>query len=297
MLHLKREQKKLLLLMPAFLIFILFYFYPLGKLLMDSFFSFHASDLTRDSFVGLENYKTVLSSAQFYHAVWNTIRYILCTISVEFFLGFLMALILNRGFKGSGLIRTLFLVPLMLAPIVSGLIWKFMLSSQFGIFNQILYKIGLISSPEQILWLSDKRYAFFACCFAHIWLVTPFFIITLLAGLKGIDQALYEAATIDGANRIKSFFAITIPELKPVISVSLLLKILDAARSFDAIWVLTEGGPASATETLSIYLYKMDMRFHKIGDASAMAFVFILILLGIALCFTKQLMPDNEERG
>ena len=183
----------------------------------------------------------------------------------------------------------------MLAPIVSGLVWKFMLSSQFGIFNQILCDLGLIATTEQILWLSDGRYAFIACCLAHIWLVTPFFIITLLAGLKGIDQSLYEAATIDGASRGQSFRFITIPELKPVISVALLLKILDAARSFDAIWVLTEGGPASATETLSIYLYKTHMRFHKIGDASAMAFVFIVILLGIAFCFTKQLMSDDRE--
>ena len=295
MFRLRKEQKKMLLILPAFIIFLLFYFYPLGKLLVDSFYSFDISSLTREHFVGLGNYTKVLSSGKFYSAVWNTIRYILCTISVEFVLGFFVALVLNRGFKGSGIIRTLFLVPLMLAPIVSGLIWKFMLSSQFGIFNQILCDLGLIVSPEQILWLSDGRFAFIACCFAHIWLVTPFFIITLLAGLKGIDQSLYEAATIDGASRSQSFRYITIPELKPVISVALLLKILDAARSFDAIWVLTEGGPASATETLSIYLYKTHMRFHKIGDASAMAFLFIIILLGIAFCFTKQLMPDDQH--
>ena len=285
----------MMMILPAFVIFIILYCYPLGKLFADSLYSFDVSSLTRDHFVGLGNYSKVLTSGKFYSAVWNTIKYILCTISVEFILGFLVALILNRGFRGSGLIRTLFLVPLMLAPIVSGLVWKFMLSSQFGIFNQILCDLGLIATTEQILWLSDGRYAFIACCLAHIWLVTPFFIITLLAGLKGIDQSLYEAATIDGASRGQSFRFITIPELKPVISVALLLKILDAARSFDAIWVLTEGGPASATETLSIYLYKTHMRFHKIGDASAMAFVFIVILLGIAFCFTKQLMSDDRE--
>ena len=295
MFRLKREQKKLALLVPAFLIFVIFYFYPMGTLLADSFFQFDPSTLSREAFVGLENYRKMLMSEPFYHAVWNTVRYILCTISIEFFLGFALALILNSGFKGSNLIRTLYLIPLMLAPIVSGLIWKFMLSSQFGIFNQILYKIGLISSPEQILWLSDERYAFWACCLAHIWLVTPFFIITLLAGLKGIDQTLYEAATIDGANRRQSFFAVTLPGLKPVVTVALLLKILDAARSFDSIWVLTEGGPASATETMSVYLYKTHMRFHKIGDASAMAFMFIIILLGIAFCFTRQLFPDSRK--
>lgn len=297
MLHFGREQKKILLILPAFLVFVIFYFYPLGKLLVDSFYSFNPEDLSRVGFAGLENYKKVLASDKFYHAVWNTVKYILCTISVEFFLGFMVALILNRGFRGSGLIRTLFLVPLMLAPIVSGLIWKFMLSSQFGIFNYILFRTGLIKSPDQILWLSDERFAFWACCFAHIWLVTPFFIITLLAGLKGIDPSFYEAATIDGANRSQSFFAITIPALRPVITVALLLKILDAARSFDAIWVLTEGGPASATETLSIFLYKTHMRFHKIGDASAMAFLFIVILLGIAFCFTRQLMPDDGRES
>ncbi len=292
--HFKRERKKAQLMLPALLMFAVFYVYPLGKLLADSFYSFNIFDLTRENFAGLENYRKVLSDSSFYKAAWNTIRYILCTISVEFIIGFFVALTLNRGFCGSGIIRTLFLVPLMLAPIVSGLIWKFMLSSQFGIFNHILYKLGAISSPEQILWLSDEKFAFYACCLSHIWLVTPFFIITLLAGLKGIDQTLYEAARIDGAGSRQSFFAITIPELKPVITVALLLKILDAARSFDAIWVLTEGGPASATETLSVYLYKTHMRFHKTGDASAMAVLFIVILLGIAACFTRQLMPDEE---
>lgn len=279
-------------LIPAAVLYLLFYIYPIGKLFFDSLCEYNKMRTVR-TFVGLENYIKVFKDPVFYESAWITLRYIFFCVLFEFILGFAIALSLNKKFIGNKLARSLFMTPLMLAPVVSGLTWKFMFSSQFGIFNQLLYKAGLISSPEAVLWLSDKTLAFVACCIAHIWVSTPFFIITILAGLKGIPQELYEAAEIDGANKIQNLFHITIPSLRPLLITVILLKAIDAARGFDIIWVLAQGGPGTATQTLSIYLYKNMVQYNKIGYSSAMSIVFMAMIMLVACIFLKYLKPQG----
>ncbi len=285
-----------LFLIPAAVLYLLFYIYPIGKLFADSFCEYNKMRTVR-TFVGLENYIQVLKDTVFYESSWITLRYIFFCVFFEFVLGFAIALSLNKGFFGNKLARSLFMTPLMLAPVVSGLTWKFMFSSQFGIFNQLLYKAGLISSPEAVLWLSDKTLAFVACCVAHVWVSTPFFIITILAGLKGIPQELYEAAEIDGANKIQNLFYITIPSLRPLLITVILLKAIDAARGFDIIWVLSQGGPGTATQTLSIYLYKNTVQYNKIGYSSAMSIIFMAMIMVTACIFLKYLKPQGGGKG
>lgn len=279
-------------LLPAAVLYLLFYIYPIGKLFADSLCSYNKMRTVR-TFVGLKNYMNVFTDAAFYESSWITLRYIFFCVLFEFILGFAIALSLNKGFLGDKLAKSLFMTPLMLAPVVSGLTWKFMFSSQFGIFNQLLYKAGLISSPEAVLWLSNKTLAFVACCIAHIWVSTPFFIITILAGLKGVSKELYEAADIDGANKVQSLFYITIPSLKPLLATIILLKAIDAARGFDIIWVLAQGGPGTATQTLSIYLYKNMVQYNKVGYSSAMAIVFMAMIMVAARIFLKYLKPQG----
>lgn len=281
-----------LFLLPAAVLYLLFYIYPIGKLFMDSMYSYNKMRTVK-SFIGLDNYVRVFADKAFHESSWITLRYIFFCVLVEFVLGFAIALSLNKGFLGDKLARSLFMTPLMLAPVVSGLTWKFMFSSQFGIFNQLLYKAGLISSPEAVLWLSNKTLAFIACCIAHIWVSTPFFIITILAGLKGISKELYEAADIDGANKVQGLFYITIPSLKPLLATIILLKAIDAARGFDIIWVLAQGGPGTATQTLSIYLYKNMVTYNKAGYSSAMAIVFMAMIMIVACIFLKYLKPQG----
>ncbi|GAA3314413.1 hypothetical protein GCM10020331_006860 [Ectobacillus funiculus] len=165
---------------------------------------------------------------------------------------------LSNGFKGSQIIRTLLLSPLMLAPLVSGLIWKFMLNDQFGIINWGLYKLGILSDPHQILWLSDSKFSLLSTIIADVWLTTPFMmLIFFLAGIQGIPKSLYESAQIDGANKWQTFRYIIIPSLVPVATVALVIRIIDAARTFDIVWVLTQGGPGFfSSEVLSTYMYK-----------------------------------------
>jgi multiple sugar transport system permease protein len=270
---------------------ILFFVYPMFLLARDSLFD----SKTGTEFVGGENYIRALTSDRFYKSLYNTVVFVLGAVSVELVLGLILALLLSTGFRGSHAARTMFLSPLMIAPLVGGLIWKFMLNDQFGILNSILFKIGLIDSPQSILWLSDERYALLSCMMADIWLTTPFMMLVLLAGIQGISESLYEAAHIDGASKIQRFWHITLPCLRPVIVVALLIRMIDAARSFDIIWVLTQGGPNFASSLLSTMIYNAMARFNQVGYASAMAILFMIVLMTICGFFMMRLWNPNKK--
>lgn len=290
-----RVRSLLLFMLPALLFYLMFYIYPISKLFSDSLFQFDKLRINKE-FVGISNYIDVFSDPVFYESTGVTIRYTIFSVLFSFLIGFLIALSLQRGFRGDRLIRSLFLTPLMLAPVVSGLVWRFMLSSQFGILNQLLYRIGIIPSPEALLWLSDKTNAFVACVIANVWASLPFFIITLIAGLKGVPRDMLEAAEIDGAGVFSRFLWVTLPYMKNVIITIVLLKTIDSIRGFGNIWVLTEGGPGSSTQTLSIYLYKNMVRFNKVGYASAMAVVFMILIMIFAAVFMRYLMEKKEGK-
>ena len=281
----------LLFFSPAAGFMILFFVYPMFLLVRDSLFD----SKTGTEFVGADNYVNALTSERFYKSLYNTVIFVVGAVSIELIIGLILALLLSTGFKGSNFARTLFLSPLMIAPLVAGLIWKFMLNDQFGILNSFLFKLGLIDSPQSILWLSDERYALLSCMIADIWLTTPFMMLVLLAGIQGISGSLYEAANIDGASRMQRFWYITLPSLKPVIVVAVLIRMIDAARSFDIIWVLTQGGPNFASSLLSTMIYNTMARYNQAGYASALSILFIIILISICGIFMLRLWNPNKK--
>lgn len=283
--------------LPAGIFMLVFTLYPIILLIRDSFYKIDLINPALREFVGLANYIDSLTSPRFLKALWNTVVYIGAAVGIEFIVGLILALLLSNGFKGSQLIRTLLLTPLMLAPLVSGLIWKFMLNDQFGIINWGLHKIGILSDPHQILWLSDSRFALFSTIIADIWLTTPFIMLVLLAGIKGIPVSLYESAEIDGANKWHKFRYITLPSLVPVATVALLIRIIDAARTFDIVWVLTQGGPGFSSEVLSTYMYKSLTRYGQVGQSSAMAVIFMIILLVLSSFFITKIWSPRKRRA
>ncbi|MBO1513501.1 carbohydrate ABC transporter permease [Metabacillus bambusae] len=293
--NLRNSTLSTLFFLPAAMFMIVFLLYPITLLVKDSFYHIDLMNPSVKEFVGLANYIESLSSERFLKALWNTVVYIGVAVGVEFILGLILALLLSHAFKGSQVIRTLLLSPLMLAPLVSGLIWKFMLNDQFGIFNWVLYKIGILSDPHQILWLSDSRYAIYSTIIADIWLTTPFIMLVLLAGIQGIPKTLYESADIDGANKWHKFRYITVPSLIPVASVALLIRIIDAARTFDIVWVLTQGGPGFSSELLSTYMYKTLTRYGQVGQSSAMAVIFIILLLILSSFFISKIWSPRKN--
>ena len=198
-----------------------------------------------------------------------------------------------HAFTAGGFLKA----PLMIAPLVAGLTWKLMMSSSFGIVNELLTRIGILSSSSDILWLADERWSLLACCIADIWLTTPFMMLMILAGLQGLDSSMVEAAKIDGANMLQQIFYVKLPVIKPVLLTALSVRIIDAARTFDIIWAMTEGGPNSSSETISITIYKTLTRYNDIGYASSMAVIFIVVLVIFTLVFMQSLWNPKKKNG
>ena len=248
--------KKTLLLffLPGAIFMGAFLIYPIMKMVFDSFFKV---GITGDrAFIGLDNYIKAFTAGGFMKQLKNTLVYILIAVSVETILGFIFALLFELNYKGSKIVRSFMMTPLMIAPLVAGLTWKLMMSSNFGIVNEMLMRMGILSNASDILWLADSRWSLIACCIADIWLTTPFMMLMILAGLQGLDGSMVEAARMDGANKLQEIFYIKVPGIKPVLLTALSVRIIDAAKTFDIIWAMTEGGPNSSSETISIVIYK-----------------------------------------
>ena len=283
----------LLFFLPGAIFMGAFLIYPIITMVADSFFEV---GITGDkTFVGLENYIRAFTAGGFLKQLKNTLLYIVIAVSIETAIGLLFALFFELNYKGSKIIRSLMMAPLMIAPLVAGLTWKLMMSSSFGIVNELLAKIGILSSSRDILWLADEKWSLLACCIADIWLTTPFMMLMILAGLQGLDSSMLEAAKMDGASLLQQVFSIKLPVIKPVLLTALSVSIIDAARTFDIIWAMTEGGPNSSSETLSIIIYKTLTRYNDVGYASAMAVVFIAVLVIFTLVFMQSLWNPKKK--
>ena len=285
----------LLFFLPGAIFMGAFLVYPIIKMFIDSFFKIEM--LGDRQFVGIDNYRKAIMEGGFVKQLKNTILYICIAVSAETVIGLLFALFFELNYKGNKIVRSLMMAPLMIAPLVAGLTWKLMLSSNFGIVNEILTRVGILKNSEQILWLADEKWSLIACCIADIWLTTPFMMLMALAGLQGLDSSVVEASKIDGAGMLEQIFMVKLPMIKPVILTALSIRIIDAARTFDIIWAMTEGGPNSSSETISIIIYKTLTRYNDTGYASAMAVIFIVVLIVFTLTFMQSLWNPNKRIG
>ncbi len=281
--------------LPGAIFMGLFVVYPICLMVYESFFKLDASGAR--IFAGLSNYMKAFSNSGILPEIKNTLLYIVIAVSAETIIGLIVALLFEHDYRGSKIIRTLFMSPLMIAPLVAGLLWKLMLSANFGIVNQVLYNLGIIKDTTDILWLGSSQWSLVACCIADIWLTTPFMMLMILAGLQGLDKDIIEASCIDGANGLQRILHIKIPNIKTILLTALSIRIIDAARTFDIIWAMTEGGPNKSSETLSIVIYKTLTRYNKTGYASAMAVIFILILLIFTVVFMQSLWNPKKKQG
>ena len=273
----------LLLVAPASLFFLVFVVYPVGLLVFQSFQNVSLLAPDKGTFAGLDNYGQALTSPTVLNSAWLTLLYTIVTLSAEFLLGLAAALLFNTLGTKSALARTVFLFPLMVAPIVAGLLWKFMLASSFGIVNWALSSIGIISSPQDIPWLSNPSISLYSVALPDIWLTTCFISLVLYTGLQNIPGEVIEAARIDGANPLQLFWRVTLPLLRPVIAVALIIRGLDAARTFDAVWIMTQGGPQHGSEVLSLYVYLDMIRYGRLGEAAAVATLFLIALMALSM--------------
>lgn len=273
----------LFLMLPAALFLAAFVLWPLARFIYDSFFDISPFAGAARTFVGFDNYVAAFASEAFTSASVRTLVYTVFVVAMEFILGLAVALVFTALGRRSAVFRTLFMYPLMIAPVVAGLLWRFLLIDNFGIINELLFRAGILASPDQIQWLSNPNLALFSVAIPDIWLTTSFITLVLFAGLQNIPGDVIEAARIDGARYPRILMSIIIPLLRPVIAVALIVRGIDAARAFDVILIQTDGGPQGATTTLSLLIYRTMTRFGDPGLASAMGTVYLLAMLAVSI--------------
>jgi len=223
----------------------------------------------------------------FLTALAHTLIYAAIALTIEFFLGLALALLMNGRMRGRGLFRALLLAPMMLPAVVVGVVWRLMLNPNFGAINGTLKGLGV--TTDTFTWTASPKLAMASVIMADVWQWTPFIFLILLAGLQAIPQEPYEAALIDGSSAWQTFRHVTLPLLKPAILIALLLRTMDLLRVFDQIFILTEGGPGFATETVSLYIYRTAFRFSNFGYAAAMSFVLLAITNVISVGYIRLL--------
>lgn len=271
-----------LLLIPALFILSLVFIYPIVRAFWLSWFTENLGTQLEPVFSGLTNYQRMLGDGRFWQSIWNTSVFTFFSVTLELLLGLAIALVLNESFFGRGIVRTIAIIPWALPTAVMGLAWAWIFNDQYGVVNDILQRLGLIDTG--ISWLGTPTLAMIALIIADVWKTTPFISIILLARLQSISQDLYEAHAIDGATPWQSFYQITLPLLMPQILIALLFRFAQSFGIFDLVQVMTGGGPASATETVSIYIYSTVMRYLDFGYGAALVVVtFLLLILAVAI--------------
>lgn len=247
-------------------------------------------------FVGLANYRTLLETPLFWRVLGQTGMWTGLVVGITTLISLPVALALNMQFPGRRLARAFLIIPWAASLMINAIVWRWILDGQYSIINGLLFRLGLINEP--IIWLGEARLAWVAIIFVGILVSVPFTSFSLLAGLQSIPGELYEAARVDGAGFWRAFAHITVPLLRPVLTVTTLMNVIYVFNSFPIIWVLTEGGPAYRTDILITYLYKEAFRNGRFGPASAMAVITFLLLLAFSLVFTR-LTADRkgESRG
>ncbi|WP_332695473.1 carbohydrate ABC transporter permease [Halalkalibacter lacteus] len=246
------------------------------------------------NFIGLAHYKRYFQESRMWASMWNTSLFTIVSVFCELVLGLMIALLINRSFKGRGLVRVSVLIPWAVPTAVAAMMWRYLYDGQAGIVAHYFEQIGIISDASVLLTTSSG--AMFSIIFADVWKTTPYMALLLLAGLQTIPKPLYEAAGVDGANKFQQFYKITLPLLKPAILVALLFRTLDAFRVFDLIYVLTGGGPANATESISVYAYKTLFAQQNFGAGSALSVIVFLSVAFISFLFIKFIGSDLFDK-
>ncbi|MGB3239243.1 MAG: sugar ABC transporter permease [Geitlerinemataceae cyanobacterium] len=291
-----REQKTgLLLVLPALLLLLLIYAYPIFRALGLSFFSQNLGTQLQPEFAGLTNYSRMLEDGRFWQSLWNTTVFTFSALIIELVLGTGIALVLNQSFRGKGLVRTIAILPWALPTAIMALAWTWIFNDQYGILNDILLRLGWIESG--INWLGNPTLAMIAAIVADVWKTTSFVSILILAGLQSISQDLYEAHAIEGATPWQSFRQITLPLLMPQITIAALFRFAQSFGIFDLIQVMTEGGPAGATEVVSLYIYSTVRRYLDFGYGAALVVVTFLILIVVVALATYILSKVRRSIG
>jgi multiple sugar transport system permease protein len=292
----KRKNKdgktKYWLFVPTMFVLILMTIVPFIFSLVTSLTNYKATEPDHWKFVGLDNFVRAVLDKDIQSSFINTLVYVGGSVAIEFVLGMLIALLLNRKMRGITMIRTFLLLPMMATPVAVGLLWRWMLNPDFGIINYYLQAWFGITGPN---WLVESSLAMPVVIGVDVWQWTPFMVLSLLAGLQALGEEPIEAARVDGATPLQMFWHVTLPQLRSIIMVVLLIRVIDAFKSFDVVWTLTNGGPGISTELLSLRVYRIAFKFWETGYASAVSWLFLIVVILITSQFIRFLYRDMPK--
>ena len=274
MIQLNKRFDKTMLVLPATLFLILFSIYPLIFSFRLVFFKWFLNKPNPPSFIGLSNIQNVLLDARFWNSLKVTLIILLIAVTIETLAGLFLSLLFRDKVYGKRIIISLLMIPIMISPMVIGIIWRFILNPEIGIANYILKMVGL----QPLIWLGDIKYALSTIILIDIWQWTPFLFIIFLSGMQGISPNLYEAAEVDGASEWGLIRYITIPMLKPIMYIGILIRSIDSFKMFDLVYILTRGGPVKSTETACLDIFKTGFNFFYLGKASTMSYILLIIM-------------------
>jgi multiple sugar transport system permease protein len=281
--------------LPAVIVILALSIYPLLYSLRLAFYNWNLQP-PQKTFAGLQNFRDALADDRVWGALETTLLIVVVGIALEFVIGLGLALLLVDAVRLRRFVLPFFLLPVMMVPIVVGLTWRMLWDNQYGAINSLLRKLFdhdvgitifghhyqiLDKTPLNIVWLGQTHTAKIAMIVTQVWQWSPFMFLILLAGLSSVNPELYEAASLDGANGWRMLLDITLPGISRVIAVALLFRALDAFKIFDLVYMFTQGGPGNSTETISWYIYELGFKFFRMGYASAISYL-VLIMLSIA---------------
>jgi len=283
-----------LLLLPALIILVGFLLFPL---IWNIYLTVHDVTLTTIlgewKYVGLKNFSNLLYDPDFHKSLQVSMIFVGGSVALQFFVGMVIAVVLNQAISGSNIFRALFIIPWTVSAVIAGFSFKFIFNDSFGIMNYGLSQMGIDPVP----WLSDPATVIWTLVIANMWHGTPFTIIFLTAGLFSINPVLYEAARIDGATKIKSFLHITLPLLKPFIIINLILITVWSVNFFDLILVMTNGGPLFSSTTSSLYMYRLAFEFGLLSKGAAAGFLLIGMNLVLAYAYIRFFRRQEKTVG
>lgn len=288
MVPLKRADRRIAfyLIAPAMLVLLAINVFPFLYALFISAHTYTLGRPTPPRFIGLFNYSDLLEDNRFTNALWVSFEFVTLAVLVEFVLGFALAFLFNAKLPGLATLRKVSLLPIMVMPLASGLVWFYILNENFGALNWFATELG---SPERIRFLTSDPLAIFSLVLADAWQWTPFVMLVMFAALQSIPEYVYEAAKMDGLTSWQTFWRVTLPLLSPAIWVVVVLRVVDASRMIELIYLMTRGGPGGATETLSWYIYSTGFLNQDLGYAAAQAVVMIIVVTILAQIFVRRL--------
>lgn len=279
-----------LLISPTVIYLLIFAIFPL---IYSLYLAFHELDKTANTFklVGVANFVELVQDPDFIQSFNNTLVFVIVAVAFEMVLGFALALFFNRPLFAKDFVRTLIILPMMMTPVAVGLMWRFMLSADFGMIN---YVITLFHGTP-INWVGEANTALMSVMLVDIWQWTPFCFLLAYAGLQAIPDEILEAAVVDGANYWQILGQITIPILKPIFTLTLLFRVIDSFKVFDIVYALTFGGPGHSSSTLSFYIFQNGLMFSRPGYASAMSYVLVMVVILLTTVFIRVLRQGQED--